>query len=549
MNPNQRRARTRIAPTATVVGVTLTAVLAGSVVTAAGVKAAERVSGSPTAAATTPLLDLVVPVKTQTVARYKGEPVDLYGLGFYAVAAKTVEIRTQRGTSYKNPITTTLTVGEGAEQTTTQLPAGITANPSTFTKFFDVKVTNPAGKSVFSSKVDFCMNSYEQNRVSADAVAETPYPQQCGNHPYALGGVFGLPAGWATPALGDYSATPSFKGKDGTYTLKATVNAQWRKALKISTADATSTIKVKVKTVKEGSGYGAAASHDMNHNHGVKMAGIDMNAKELSPQHAAREAARKAALGAPNTPAKTKPSSSRISSAAAADLPKPDLRSLPAYQIALDTTSRKKKTYLSFGATVWNAGPSPLVVDGFRQQGKSVLDAYQYFFDKDGKQVGYTPAGSMQWDPRTGHNHWHFKDFASYRLLDSTKKKAIISGKEAFCLAPTDAVDLNVEGAQWQPASTDLYTACGQGNANLLSIREVLNTGWGDTYGQYLPGQSFNITNVKSGIYYIQTIANPSKKLAESNYANNSALRKVKIGGKPGGKRTIKVYAYQGIGG
>ncbi len=50
----------------------------------------------------------------------------------------------------------------------------------------------------------------------------------------------------------------------------------------------------------------------------------------------------------------------------------------------------------------------------------------------------------------------------------------------------------------------------------------MLGTGWGDTYGQYLPGQSFDITKVKNGIYYIQTIANPDKKLGEANYDNNS---------------------------
>jgi hypothetical protein len=75
----------------------------------------------------------------------------------------------------------------------------------------------------------------------------------------------------------------------------------------------------------------------------------------------------------------------------------------------------------------------------------------------------------------------------------------------------------------------------------------VLDAGWGDTYGQYLPGQSFNVTNLPKGIYYIEVLANPDHKLTESNPNNNSALRKIKIGGKVGGKRTIKVYDYQGI--
>ena len=229
----------------------------------------------------------------------------------------------------------------------------------------------------------------------------------------------------------------------------------------------------------------------------------------------------------------------------------PDLRTLPAYQIALDKTDgngkKSKNTYLDFGATVWNAGPSPMVVDGFRRPGTRLMDAYQYFFDQNGNEVGSAPAGTLQWDPRKGHTHWHFTAFASYRLLDSTKKVALISGKEAFCLAPTDSIDLTVDGAQWRPDSTDLMTACGQGQEGALSIREVLSTGWGDTYSQSLPGQSFNISKIPNGIYYIEVLANPDHKLTESNTGNNSALRKVKLGGKVGGKRTLKVYPYQGI--
>ncbi len=538
MNPNHQHALKRAAPVA---AVTLAVVLTGSVMTAAGVQAAGRISGAGSAAASSPAIDLVEPLKTQTVQRYKGEAIDLFGLGLYAVAPKTVEIRTHRGKSYQDPISTQLLVGDGAGRVTTTLPKGLTTDPNTLTNFFEVSVIGKKGKTVLKTKQDFCLNSGDQNRVVATAPPDSPYPQYCGEHPFAVGGVFGLPGGWGTPVFGNYRQPLQFKGNDGTYTVKAVVSKPWRSALGLSTADGTSTIKLKVKTVKQGQAFASTT-----HSHGTPMTGIDQSASSLSPQHAAREAARKAALGTPNIPAKSAPTGQRLSAAAAADLPKPDLRSLPAYQIRLDRQSKKKKTYLAFGATVWNAGPSPLVVDGFRKQGATVLDAYQYFFDADGKQVGYAPAGGMQWDPRVGHNHWHFKAFASYRLLDAAKKKAIISGKEAFCLAPTDSIDPTVKGAQWQPASTDLYTACGQGNANLLSIREVLNTGWGDTYTQDLPGQSFDITKVKSGIYYIQTIANPDKKLAESSYTNNSALRKVKIGGKPGGKRTIKVYAFQG---
>ncbi|PAK27610.1 protein-lysine 6-oxidase, partial [Streptomyces sp. alain-838] len=222
------------------------------------------------------------------------------------------------------------------------------------------------------------------------------------------------------------------------------------------------------------------------------------------------------------------------------DVPKPDLRSLPAYGIVVSDGEQDVpgKDYLAFSANVWNAGPAQLVVDGFRSPGKTKMDAYQYFYDAEGKQVGYTPTGTMEWDPRPGHMHWHFTDFASYRLLKADKKEAVRSGKEAFCLANTDAIDYTVKNANWHPYNTDLATACGEENS--ISVREVLDVGSGDTYSQDLPGQSFDITGVPNGTYYIQVLANPEKRLKETDLDNNSALRKIVLGGKPG-KRTVTV--------
>ncbi|WP_257139248.1 lysyl oxidase family protein, partial [Streptomyces sp. wa1002] len=225
------------------------------------------------------------------------------------------------------------------------------------------------------------------------------------------------------------------------------------------------------------------------------------------------------------------------------DVPKPDLRSLPAYGITVSDGYEEVpgKDYLAFSANVWNAGPAKLVVDGFRSPGKELMDAYQYFYDADGKQVGYTPTGTMEWDPRPGHEHWHFTDFASYRLLKADQKESVRSGKEAFCLANTDAVDYTVKNANWHPDNTDLSTACGQENS--ISVREVLDVGSGDTYTQDLPGQSFDITDLPNGTYYIQVLANPENRLKETNHKNNSALRKVVLGGKKGA-RTVKVPAH-----
>ena len=123
------------------------------------------------------------------------------------------------------------------------------------------------------------------------------------------------------------------------------------------------------------------------------------------------------------------------------------------------------------------------------------MRAYQYFFTASGQQQGYAPVGTMEWDARDGHDHWHFTDFATYRLLDASRKVVLRSGKEAFCLANTDVVDYLVPGANWRPTNTDLHSACGDRGS--LGVREVLDTGSGDTYAQYLPGQSFDLRGLR----------------------------------------------------
>ena len=88
------------------------------------------------------------------------------------------------------------------------------------------------------------------------------------------------------------------------------------------------------------------------------------------------------------------------------------------------------------------------MVDGFRNEDDpDHMDAYQYFYDADGNETGHMPVGEMHWHAQN-HQHWHFEDFARYRLLNADQTKAVRSTKQSFCLANTDAVDYTVEGCR-----------------------------------------------------------------------------------------------------
>jgi hypothetical protein len=454
--------------------------------------------GAPAFSSTTtarPVLKLVAGSTDVTLDQVEDHGVDL-DLGTHLVAGDApIEVRATRA-SYKDPVVATQWAKDKPKAA---LPKGAVTDFTGLGKFLHVTITDSAGKKVVDRDQSLCLNG-DGSRTRPDAPATSPYPEGCSANPFTLGAVWGLQAGWSANTFDNNSKPVNLAV--GKYKAKVTVNKAYRDFFKIGAYDAGVTLNV---TVKKGDGHDGAALQK-------KAAAV-----ALTP-HADRPTGK---ASVPNGP-------------------KPDLRPLPAWEISVapGEAPNAQKDYLQFSANVWNAGPSPLVLDGFRQQGKDLMDAYQYFYDAKGKEIGYQKTGTMEWDARDGHTHWHFTDFARYSLLNAGQSEVVRSQKEAFCLAATDAIDYTVKNANWHPANTDLHTACG--NHGSLSVREVLDVGSGDTYVQSLPGQSFDVTNVPNGTYYIQVIANPEKRLYETSTKNNVSLRKIVLGGTKH-HRTVQV--------
>ncbi|HEY0693182.1 MAG TPA: lysyl oxidase family protein [Kribbella sp.] len=476
-----------------------------------------------TAAAVQPALKLVAGSTEVALDRY---PDGVYlDLGTHLVAGKSaIEVRATRK-SYGDPIVANQLVGGKPKA----LPKGLVTDFSGLAKFLHVTITDATGKKVLDRDQSFCLNG-EGARTRPDAPATSPYPEGCGNNPFTLGAVWGLQAGWSASTF-DYSQNSVTNLVAGKYTAKVSINKSYRDFFKIPAYE--SSVKLNL-TVKDAVPCGVRGC-------------VGVARKAAAGLSVAPKPNAKRPTGTASVPTGPKPNAKRPTGTASVPTgPKPDLRPLPAWQITVAPgdkgTPDANRDFLSFAANVWNAGPSPLVLDGFRQQGKDLMDAYQYFYNRKGKQVGYQKTGTMEWDARDGHNHWHFTDFARYSLLNSSQSEVVRSQKEAFCLAATDAIDYTKKNANWRPYNTDLHTACG--NHGALSVREVLDVGSGDTYMQSLPGQSFDVTDLKNGTYYVQVIANPEKRLFESNVKNNVSLRKVILGGTLH-HRTVKVPPVQ----
>ncbi len=469
---------------ATIASATLalgTSTLAGTL--AGGAAAAPEPGVSP--------LDLWAPDRIVT-GSYNGRVYTDFGLRLVAVG-EPFELWSTRA-SYADPIVTEWRSSAGD----VELPEGTMQDFSGLEKFLAISVRRVSdGTVAHYRRSNVCLNGFSQ-RISPEAPATSPYPWGCAWNPYTLGSVMGVEEGHAVSLMDEWGRP--FRLERGKYDVTMLIRPAYATMLGIAPEQAKEVTRLIVK--REGPDDFRTQRR---------------SAGSPDAQPASHEPRQTRAVPPPGGPA-------------------PDLRSLPAFDVQLN----EKGTALRFAATVWNAGNSPMVVDGFRGENEDHMDAYQYFYDSEGNQVGDPLAvGEMHWHAEN-HQHWHFEDFARYRLLKPDSTQAVKSTKQSFCLANTDAVDYTVDGANWTPENTDLGSDCGGSGA--ISVRQVLDAGSGDTYLQYRYGQAFPIKNVPNGVYDIAVEANPLGNLAESDETNNVSLRRIRIGGKPD-RRWVKSFA------
>lgn len=418
------------------------------------------------------------------------------GLHIFA-ADGPFELRVARA-DYGEPLTLTRTRPGGVSE---PLDSDLLQEWWGLKDFIKLRITNSKGEVVKRRKLDFCPNSWDQQRVGDGGPFKPTYPYFCGGGPFTKGMVWGIDQDWAT-SIFEYSGL-RLKGPDGRYRLRASITKKFVSALGVPPEQASADVTLKLKTVEGGGGCLYCEQ-----------------ARALARQQQFMD-----------VPVIENPDPAIL----------PDLAALPAFGMRV---SNGRKQYLRFGATVWLGGASSLHVEGFRQEGEDLMDAYQYFYE-NGEIVGKAPVGSFEYDKRRGHGHWHFRQFAAYRLVSKENSKVVRSKKESFCLAPTDPVDLTLEGAEWRPDDIG-FGGSNCGGESSLWVREVLPLGWGDTYYQGRPGQSFNVTNLPDGTYYLEVEANPGTLLHDADVDNNIERRKVIIKTRRG-KRILRVPPWRGI--
>lgn len=487
-------------------------------ITTAALGAAQS-AGSVTSAASasgSPQLRLIAAQKEIVVGQYgKGKVFFDPGIWVASLGA-AFQINVSRA-PYGAPERATQVIRTSDGTVSQPLPSWLLAGWNGLGHFLHVTITNPKGQIIHTRSLTFCPNGYDLAKATPDSANTSPFPLQCAaGDPFAVGEVWGLARGWAADAVG-YQAYYLPAGT--TYRLTETIGPRYAALFGISPRHATATVKIKVvpsKDCKQQCQFSKRAAVPAN------FASVQRPASS-SPQ---------ARNHLPSMPA------ARILKQAPKDA-EPDLIPTPAWQIAVSNT-KAKESYVDFASTVWIGGNGPLDVEGFRIPGTGKMLAYQYFY-RDGKVIGRMRAGTMGF---ANYNAWHFQQFAQYLLLNAHRKVVVRSRKVGFCIAPSDSVNMLLRHATWQPSYTGIFGNCGDPSA--LWVTEELPLGWGDTYVQTIPYQSFEVTDLPNGTYYIEIVANPEHLLHETNTANDVSLRKVIISGKPGHRR-VRVPAWHGI--
>ncbi|OYV04914.1 MAG: hypothetical protein CFE26_14340, partial [Verrucomicrobiales bacterium VVV1] len=145
------------------------------------------------------------------------------------------------------------------------------------------------------------------------------------------------------------------------------------------------------------------------------------------------------------------------------------------------------------------------------QEGMITAGAHRLLrFTTESRNVGGSdivlpsPVGNPNFEYQECHGHYHFKGFASYRLLDSNDNVVQLGNKVSFCL---------LDVVRWSNTAplNSIYTCDRQG----------IQDGWSDIYDSGLPGQWVVIDGVPAGNYQLEVTMNPGRIIVEGDYSNN----------------------------
>ncbi|HSB85234.1 MAG TPA: lysyl oxidase family protein [Ilumatobacteraceae bacterium] len=185
---------------------------------------------------------------------------------------------------------------------------------------------------------------------------------------------------------------------------------------------------------------------------------------------------------------------------------------------------------MRFSSTLVNVGEADFILHGDRVGDHWVVEQ-QVAFSESGSELRPTDA-DIVWGG-DGHDHWHVKRVATYRIEAVDDAGTPMSGgggrsdtKVGFCFFDSHKkLDGGPKKAQ--------YKREGCGKETDTQFLMGLSPSWGDVYDITLPGQSVDITDLPDGRYRIWAEADPQGWFTEVTRDNNVTWADVKLSTRP----------------
>ena len=200
---------------------------------------------------------------------------------------------------------------------------------------------------------------------------------------------------------------------------------------------------------------------------------------------------------------------------------------------------------LRLAATIANIGYGPLEIKGTKEWicggqrvdssqqcpdgSMSRLRVKQRVYSKQNDSLTYKEydAGTMYFENKPGHNHYHVDDWVEFRLIKKMNGKRVIVArgrKVSYCLFTTgifynsDKLSY-ISGKQYGETMPNY----GLGNYPTCNFdQQGISVGGYDTYGMMYEGQYIDLPKgLKKGIYTLEIEIDPHHWYKESNKKNN----------------------------
>jgi hypothetical protein len=214
----------------------------------------------------------------------------------------------------------------------------------------------------------------------------------------------------------------------------------------------------------------------------------------------------------------------------------PDLVSLPLTDL-LVASDEEGNEALRFSSTIANVGDGPLLIRARRAFGwNDRWNVVQWFEETAGAQSGRLTGANLVLGGH-GHEHWHIKFGASYRLLSEDHRQLASQTKAGFCFFDQVAHATDLPGAP----SESVYSneLCGKDGAT--SVDMGMSVGWSDPYFWQLEDQAVVISGLANGRYRLVADADPDGWLTETDETNNGTWVVFDLGTQADGLRTVEV--------